>query len=30
VRALGDEPEVAPLMEVAPGHFVARHAISST
>ena len=25
---LGDEPEVAPLLEVAPGHFVARHAIS--
>jgi len=30
VRALGDEPDVAPLIEVAPGHFVARHAISST
>jgi len=27
VRPLGDEPEVAPLLEVAPGHFVARHAI---
>jgi glutathione transport system ATP-binding protein len=28
IRSLGDEPEVAPLMEVAPGHFVARHVIS--
>ncbi len=28
VRLPGDEPEVAPLLEVAPGHFVARHAIS--
>ena len=28
VRPLGDEPEIAPLLEVAPGHFVARHAIS--
>lgn len=28
IRPLGDEPEVAPLLEVAPGHFVARHAIS--
>ncbi|WP_337026177.1 glutathione ABC transporter ATP-binding protein GsiA [Pantoea eucrina] len=27
VRPLGDEPDVAPLLEVAPGHFVARHAI---
>ncbi|MGK3140782.1 dipeptide ABC transporter ATP-binding protein [Pantoea sp. C2G6] len=30
IHALGDEPEVAPLMEVAPGHFVARHVISTT
>lgn len=30
IHALGDEPEVAPLMEVAPGHFVARHFISAT
>ncbi len=30
IRSLGDEPEVAPLIEVAPGHFVARHAISAT
>lgn len=30
IYALGDEPEVAPLMEVAPGHFVARHVISAT
>ncbi|NEG62246.1 dipeptide ABC transporter ATP-binding protein [Pantoea agglomerans] len=30
IHALGDEPEVAPLMEVAPGHFVARHVISAT
>ncbi|MCE0488673.1 dipeptide ABC transporter ATP-binding protein [Pantoea sp. Mb-10] len=28
IRPLDDEPEVAPLLEVAPGHFVARHAIS--
>lgn len=28
IRPLGEEPEVAPLLEVAPGHFVARHAIS--
>ena len=28
VRPLGDEPEIAPLLEVAPGHFVACHAIS--
>ena len=26
-RALGDEPVVAPLVEVGPGHFVARHRI---
>jgi glutathione transport system ATP-binding protein len=25
IRAIGDEPEVAPLAEVAPGHFVATH-----
>ncbi|CAO97237.1 dipeptide ABC transporter ATP-binding protein [Erwinia tasmaniensis] len=30
VRALGDEPDVAPLVEVGSGHFVARHAISRT
>ncbi|WNN45787.1 glutathione ABC transporter ATP-binding protein GsiA [Winslowiella toletana] len=28
IRALGDEPEVAPLVEVGAGHYVARHAIS--
>jgi len=28
IRALGDEPEVAPLVEVSSGHFVARHAIA--
>jgi glutathione transport system ATP-binding protein len=28
VRALGDEPLLAPLQEVGPGHFVARHAVS--
>ena len=27
VRALGDEPIIAPLVEVAPGHFVARHTV---
>ena len=27
VRALGDMPQVAPLHEVAPGHFVARHPV---
>ncbi|AWB23775.1 dipeptide ABC transporter ATP-binding protein [Methylobacterium currus] len=27
VRALGDEPEVAPLVEVGPGHWAARHAV---
>ena len=26
IRSLGDEPETVSLMEVAPGHFVARHA----
>ena len=28
IRAVGDEPVVAPLVEVAPGHFVARHRIA--
>ena len=28
IRALGDEPLLAPLEEVGPGHFVARHAVS--
>ena len=28
IRAVGDEPVVAPLVEVAPGHFVARHKIA--
>ncbi len=27
VRALGDEPTIAPLVEVGPGHFVARHTV---
>ncbi|WP_158783172.1 glutathione ABC transporter ATP-binding protein GsiA [Pantoea sp. BAV 3049] len=27
IRALDDEPEVAPLVEVSTGHYVARHAI---
>jgi len=27
IRAVGDEPVVRPLVEVAPGHFVARHAV---
>jgi glutathione transport system ATP-binding protein len=27
IRAVGDEPVVAPLVEVAPGHFVARHPV---
>ena len=27
VRALGDPPQVAPLHEVAAGHFVARHPV---
>jgi glutathione transport system ATP-binding protein len=27
IRAVGDEPEVAPLVEVAPGHFVATHPV---
>jgi len=30
VRALGDEPQVAPLVEVSAGHFVARHTINHT
>ncbi|ROR11200.1 glutathione ABC transporter ATP-binding protein GsiA [Erwinia sp. JUb26] len=28
IRALGDEPLVAPLVEVSAGHYVARHAIN--
>jgi len=28
IRSLDDEPVVAPLREVAPGHFVATHRIS--
>jgi glutathione transport system ATP-binding protein len=28
VRAVGDEPQLAPLAEVGPGHFVAQHRIS--
>ena len=28
VRDVGDEPEVVPLVEAAPGHFVARHRIA--
>jgi glutathione transport system ATP-binding protein len=28
IRPLGDEPDVRPLEEVAPGHFVARHRIA--
>ncbi|MEO6972414.1 MAG: dipeptide ABC transporter ATP-binding protein, partial [Rhodoferax sp.] len=27
IRALNDEPVVAPLVQVGPGHFVARHAV---
>jgi glutathione transport system ATP-binding protein len=27
IRPVGDEPEVPPLVQVAPGHFVARHAV---
>ncbi|MFK8256682.1 glutathione ABC transporter ATP-binding protein GsiA [Erwinia sp. AnSW2-5] len=30
IRALGDEPDVAPLVEVSAGHYVARHAINRT
>jgi glutathione transport system ATP-binding protein len=29
VRALGDEPDVQPLVQVGPDHFVARHRVSS-
>ena len=28
IRAVGDEPDVRPLEEVAPGHFVARHRVA--
>jgi glutathione transport system ATP-binding protein len=28
IRAIGDEPVVLPLVEVAPGHYVARHKIA--
>ena len=27
IRAVGDEPRVAPLREVGPGHFVATHRV---
>jgi glutathione transport system ATP-binding protein len=27
IRAVGDEPDVQPLVQVAPGHFVARHSV---
>jgi glutathione transport system ATP-binding protein len=27
IRAMGDAPQVAPLHQVAPGHFVARHSV---
>lgn len=27
IRPVGDEPEVPPLVQVAPGHFVAQHAV---
>jgi len=27
IRPVGDEPEVPPLIQVAPGHFVAQHAV---
>jgi glutathione transport system ATP-binding protein len=27
IRAIGDDPVVAPLVEVSPGHFVARHRV---
>jgi len=30
IRAVGDEPAVLPLAEVAPGHFVATHKIAGT
>ncbi|WP_295545457.1 dipeptide ABC transporter ATP-binding protein [uncultured Pseudacidovorax sp.] len=29
IRAIGDEPVVQPLVEVGPGHFVARHPIAA-
>ncbi|MEG3134220.1 dipeptide ABC transporter ATP-binding protein [Rouxiella sp. T17] len=29
IRPIGDDPVIAPLVEVSKGHFVARHAISS-
>jgi len=29
IRAVGDEPHVEPLVEVGPGHFVARHPIAN-
>ena len=29
IRALGDEPDVRPLVQVSPGHFVARHPIAN-
>jgi len=29
IRAVGDEPRVEPLVEVAPGHFVAHHPIAN-
>jgi ABC-type glutathione transport system ATPase component len=29
IRAVGDEPVVAPLMQVAPDHFVAQHAVAA-
>jgi len=28
VRAVGDEPQLAPLVQVGPDHFVAQHRIS--
>ena len=30
IRRVGDEPEVPPLVQVGPGHFVARHAVGGT
>ncbi len=27
IRAIGDPPQVAPMVEVGPGHFVARHSV---
>jgi len=29
IRSLGDEPIIAPLVKVAEGHYVARHAIAN-